>query len=194
MLQLRLRLKTLHEAAAKLNLFRSNQPRESEENEYELKNELISTRLFICLLFVSLLILLVYTSQVRVTHTITVDSPSVEVYSSLYEKHPDTLTCPCTNIAIAQEEFISLVPTFHQNLLQWFCSNKLVVVPQCRCSLSCLNRFSRHGRGTVPNTCVILSSCPKMQLRTVCPNSIQHGSCQTMWSTWNCWIINLNHL
>jgi hypothetical protein len=96
------------------NLFRSTQQPEGDDNGYQLKNQLISTRLFICLLSISLIILLVYTSQVQVTHIIIIDSPSLEVYSSLYEKYAEVLTCPCTNIAITQQEFISLTPTFHQ--------------------------------------------------------------------------------
>ncbi|CAF5097349.1 unnamed protein product [Rotaria sp. Silwood1] len=61
-----------------------------------------------------MVILLIYTSQVQVAHTITVNTPLLEVYSSLYEKYAETLSCPCTNIAIEQQEFISLIPTFHQ--------------------------------------------------------------------------------
>ena len=47
------------------------------------------------------------------TQTVTINSPMLALYSSLYEKHSETLTCPCTNISIAQKEFISLMPTFH---------------------------------------------------------------------------------
>jgi hypothetical protein len=114
MFQLRLQLANAYAALSNWNLFRSTQPSEDNDNGYQLKNQLISTRLFICLLSVSLIILLVYTSQVQVTHTITIDSPSFEVYSSLYENYAEVLTCPCTNIAIAQQEFISLTPTYHQ--------------------------------------------------------------------------------
>ncbi|CAF3939173.1 unnamed protein product [Rotaria sp. Silwood1] len=101
-------------ALQNLNLFQSTKLLENDDNGYQLRNELISTRLFICLLFISMVILLIYTSQVQVTHTITVNTPLLEVYSSLYEKYAETLTCPCTNIAIEQQEFISLIPTFHQ--------------------------------------------------------------------------------
>ncbi|CAF1302865.1 unnamed protein product [Adineta steineri] len=55
-----------------------------------------------------------YTSLVSVTHTTVVDAPILEVYSSLYQKYGTKLTCPCTNIAIAQRDFITLIPTFHQ--------------------------------------------------------------------------------
>ena len=94
-----------------LNLFRSMIP--SDHEEQQRRNELISTRLFICLLFASFLILLIYTSQVQVTQTITINSPTLGLYSSLYEKHAQTLTCPCSNIAVTQQQFISLTPTFH---------------------------------------------------------------------------------
>jgi hypothetical protein len=49
-----------------------------------------------------------------VTNTIIIYTPSFEDYSSLYGKYAEALTCPCMNIAIAQEEFISLSPTFHE--------------------------------------------------------------------------------
>jgi hypothetical protein len=49
-----------------------------------------------------------------VTHTIIINTPSLSVYLSHYEKYAETLTCPCSNLAIAQQEFISLSPTFHQ--------------------------------------------------------------------------------
>ncbi|UJR29660.1 hypothetical protein I4U23_017208 [Adineta vaga] len=93
-----------------LNLFRSD----NVDNEYRHRNQLISTRLFICLLLLSMIILLIYTSQVSVTHIITIDQPSLEDYSSLYEKHSKTLVCPCLNIGIDQEKFITLIPIFHQ--------------------------------------------------------------------------------
>ncbi|CAF1678966.1 unnamed protein product, partial [Adineta ricciae] len=62
----------------------------------------------------SVIILLVYTSQVPVTYTVTIDQPTLEDYASLYEKHSNSLICPCTKIAIAQETFMTLTPIFHQ--------------------------------------------------------------------------------
>jgi len=114
MLQLRKRLTTVYVALRKLNIFRSKKSSENNNNEYELKNEIISTRAFICLLLISFVIVVIYISQVPVTHTIIVNTPLLSVYLSHYEKYAETLTCPCSNIAIAQEEFISLSPTFHQ--------------------------------------------------------------------------------
>lgn len=95
------------------NLFRASRPPDRND-EQQLRNELISTRIFIFSLLISVLVLLVYTSQVQVTQTITIDSPSLAVYTSLYHDYAQTLTCPCKNIAIAQQEFIALDPTYHQ--------------------------------------------------------------------------------
>jgi hypothetical protein len=114
MLQLRKRLTTGYVALRKSNIFRSTKSSENNDNGYELKNEIVSTRLFICLLLISFVILVIYTSQVPVTHTIIINTPPLSVYLSHYEKYSETLTCPCSNIAIAQEKFISLTPTFHQ--------------------------------------------------------------------------------
>jgi hypothetical protein len=114
MLQLRKHLTTVYVALRKLNLFRSSEPLENADNGCEFKNEIISTRLFICLFLISFVILVIYISQVPVTHTIILNKPLLSVYLSHYEKYAETLTCPCSNIAIAQKEFISLTPTFHQ--------------------------------------------------------------------------------
>ena len=83
-------------------------------NEYELKNERISTRIFIVLLVLAILIIIIYTAQVTVTRTIDVKEPSYEQFQLLSSKHPETLKCPCNNVAIQHEDFIGLKPQFHQ--------------------------------------------------------------------------------
>ncbi|CAF1014240.1 unnamed protein product [Adineta steineri] len=55
-----------------------------------------------------------YVALLSVTHTTDVDAPILKDYLFLYQKYGTKLTCPCTNIAIAQRDFISLIPTFHQ--------------------------------------------------------------------------------
>ncbi|CAF1006346.1 unnamed protein product [Adineta steineri] len=114
MLNLRELLYSGYVALCKLNLYRSKKPLENVDREYQLKTELISTRLYICLLLLSFTIFCTYTSLVSVTHITVVDAPILEDYLNLYQKYETKLTCPCTNIAIAQRDFISLIPTFHQ--------------------------------------------------------------------------------
>ena len=58
----------------------------------------------------ALSVLVLYTSLAIVTHTVTVKQPTVNVYTELQTKYSQTLVCPCTQIAIDYEQFIS----FHQ--------------------------------------------------------------------------------
>jgi len=89
------------------NIFETNTPLD-DDDEYEHKTQIISTRFFIVVLIISLVILVIYTSQTQTTHIITVNAPSIAIYSSLYQQYGEKLTCPCTTIATAQKEFISV--------------------------------------------------------------------------------------
>ena len=104
----------------KFNLFQ----KAKRDDEHEIQNEIISTRLFLFLMAASIIILLVYTSQVKMTLSITHNSPTLELYQSLYEDYGKTLVCPCTNIAIAQKQFISLTRTVHQICRSDFITDK----------------------------------------------------------------------
>jgi hypothetical protein len=65
-------------------------------------------------MIISLSVLILYTSLTIVTQTVTIKQPTVNVYTDLQTKYSQTLICPCTNISINYEEFISFHPTFHQ--------------------------------------------------------------------------------
>ncbi|CAF0736565.1 unnamed protein product [Adineta steineri] len=94
-----------------LNLFPSVPP---TTDEHQLRNQRISTRLFILLLIISLSILLLYTSLINITQTVNVKSPSIEEYSQLYNSYSQTLTCGCTQISINYDKFIQIQYTLHQ--------------------------------------------------------------------------------
>ena len=94
------------------NLFQTHTPLDT--NPTEKKIQVYSTRLLIFLLVTSLLILLIYTSQLKISQTNTITSPSVTKYSSLEETYGDRVICPCTNIAIKRKDFLSLTPNYHQ--------------------------------------------------------------------------------
>ncbi|CAF1270809.1 unnamed protein product [Adineta ricciae] len=93
-----------------LNLFPSIPP---STDEHQLYNQRISTRLFLFCLIVSLTILLVYNSVITITQTVIVLSPTITQYSQLYEKYPQTLTCPCSKISIDYGTFFRIEYTFH---------------------------------------------------------------------------------
>ena len=91
-------------------------------NEYELQNERIATRAFVLLLALSCLVLFVYTAQVSVTQTIEIQQPSYEQFLLLSLRYPETLRCPCDNVASVQKDFITLEPRFHQLCSSYFIS------------------------------------------------------------------------
>ncbi|CAF1587064.1 unnamed protein product, partial [Adineta steineri] len=94
-----------------LNLFSSIPP---STNEYDLRNQRISTRLFIIALVFSTAILIGYNSLIHVTMIGNINSPDLAQYLDLYSQYPQTLTCPCTDITIKYEEFLEIDYTLHQ--------------------------------------------------------------------------------
>ncbi|CAF3702089.1 unnamed protein product, partial [Adineta steineri] len=108
---------TLKNYCLTFNVFKSVPP---STDEHELKNQLISTRIFIVLLILSLTILLLYTSLANITKTINVPTPTLTKYEQLYSKYSQTLTCPCKQISINYEKFLSIEYTFHQVCTSFF--------------------------------------------------------------------------
>jgi hypothetical protein len=93
-----------------LNLFKDQE----KQSIHDMRNQRISTRVFIIFMFITLSILVLYTSLTIVTQTITIKQPTVCAYTELQTKYSQTLICPCTQISIDQQNFISFHPTFHQ--------------------------------------------------------------------------------
>ena len=94
-----------------MNIFSSDPP---STDEYQLKNELLSTRIFLFLFICSLFVLVFYTTLVDRNQTIEIDSPNVEQYSRLYSIYEETLTCPCRQISVSYQTFTQLNYQFHQ--------------------------------------------------------------------------------
>ena len=95
---------------SQVNLFESIQP---STDPSELRAQHISTRLFLVLLITSLAILVLYTSTVRIVKTVTVRAPTHADYTDLYQQHPQTLSCPCTQISVAYSTFLEINHTLH---------------------------------------------------------------------------------
>ncbi|CAF1587252.1 unnamed protein product, partial [Adineta steineri] len=109
------RVRTLYQKSKffflNLNLFPSVPP---TTHEHQLRNQRISTRLFIFLLTILLFILLLYTSLINITETVNVKAPSIIEYEQLYNSYSQTLTCECTQVSIKYEKFIQIQYTLHQ--------------------------------------------------------------------------------
>lgn len=104
----------------KFNLFKSVP---APINEYELRNQQISTRLFIIFFILLLAILLGYTFIQSVIKTVYIKAPTFEQYSKLNHTHQKNLKCPCTTISIDYKNFLNLNYTFHQVCHSVYISN-----------------------------------------------------------------------
>ena len=84
-------------------------------DDYGRQSELMTTRVFIILITMSITILTFYTSLIEHTQTVQAKSPSYNTYRRLVATYNATLTCPCTRITAAYSKFISLQPVSHSN-------------------------------------------------------------------------------
>jgi hypothetical protein len=101
----------LKQLCKNLNLFPSVPP---STNQYDCRNERISTRVFVFFFILILTILLFYNSFVNVTKTVNIKTPTAAQYSHLYATYPQTLRCPCTTISINYGKFLRLEYSLHQ--------------------------------------------------------------------------------
>lgn len=80
----------------------------------DVKDGFYSTRLYILLLILGLIILFFYSSISTQIRSITIKSPSSDVYQQLSQQYLSTLTCPCSQISIKYSSIIDINATLHQ--------------------------------------------------------------------------------
>ncbi|CAF3999813.1 unnamed protein product, partial [Adineta steineri] len=96
-------------------------------DEHQLRNQRISTRIFIILLTLSLTVLILYTSLVNTTKTTDINSPTITQYTQLYATYPQTLTCACTQISIDYDKFIQVNYKLHQICISIFVNHTWIL-------------------------------------------------------------------
>ncbi len=144
-------------------------------DQHELRTQRNSTGLFILLFTVSITILLLYTSLVKVTKTFSAPKPALEQYEQLYSKYSQTLTCSCTKISINYGEFIHINYTLHQ-----VCSSSLVTKEwiDFLAPSNGTEYFSFDFRTTAPYAFRTLSTFCNLVNKTIFNNLIQFYSKQ----------------
>lgn len=91
----------------KLNLFIDPQ------NQQLVHEQILSTRLYLVLLSITLLFLTLFNALTPISTHIIVLKPPLETYLRLESKHSNTLSCPCQQSAISYSTFFSIQPVFH---------------------------------------------------------------------------------
>ena len=99
----------LLDALRTLNLF------DSESSDANIiQRERWSTRVYLVLLCLLMLSLTIYSAQVSRTILVTRSQPTEDQFVELHARYPNTLTCPCSRVAIQYREIVRSQVTFHE--------------------------------------------------------------------------------
>ena len=131
-IRIHLNLRTSINYLRNLNLFASVPP---TNDQHQLTNQIISTRLFLVSLFCSLIILITYTASITIDKTITVEDPSLQRYHELHDQYATTLTCPCSQISVQHNTFLNGKYALHQVCSSDFVTDRWI-------------QYLRRARGT----------------------------------------------
>ena len=82
-------------------------------NQKQIRREIITTRIYLILLPTILTILIVYSAQKELYHTVQVNNPSIDTYQRLLKDSSNTLLCPCSRLSVPYSTFVKLTPHFH---------------------------------------------------------------------------------
>ncbi|UJR12021.1 hypothetical protein I4U23_016199 [Adineta vaga] len=129
-----------------LNLFY----REQKSSELTLKKEYHSTRLYIILLFLSMLTLLFYNTFIQSTTTITILNPTQSIYEEfLQRKAISSLQCPCTHVSISYGTFLQVNTTLHEICSSSFIEQKWIESISANGDWTNLSLIDFYGRGVL---------------------------------------------
>ena len=105
-----------------MNLFSSG----SNQDEI-IRRERISTRIYIAVLVVSILIIIIYTTVPVNTVTETVNNPNLMQYEQLMKTYRSALHCSCSQIAVLYQTFVKVDVTYHQICTGDFVSERWIL-------------------------------------------------------------------
>ncbi|CAF1328032.1 unnamed protein product [Adineta ricciae] len=110
-------MSSLKEYLLNLNLFEP-----SLENEHQKRSNIISTRIYLLVLILSLVINACVLRYLPLTVSITISYPTKEQF----EKLPSDANCPCSHISISQNKFLSIDANFHDVCSSDFVSDRWI--------------------------------------------------------------------
>ncbi|CAF2807961.1 unnamed protein product [Rotaria sp. Silwood2] len=99
----------------------------SKSNDIDtIHRERLSTRLFVCSLFILMSSTIIYTALLSSTINVTVYNPSENKFREIYEKYPNTYTCPCSHVSVQYNKFAHFQITFHEVCKSEFISQEWI--------------------------------------------------------------------
>ena len=109
---------TLWQHISTLNLFRTRLA-----NEEQLTRQRLTTRVFIVLMILAVIVSGTYIFFSIQPQVITILHPSLKIYVELYQNYSTTLSCPCSQISIPYKKFLMINYTLHQICSSTFVSS-----------------------------------------------------------------------
>lgn len=106
-------VRSLIRQLAQINLFPDARTVQ-DPNPKVLRDQILTTRIYVLLVAATLLILVLFTSLSGKTSSLTIVNPSLAIYEKLQTAYPNTLVCSCRQAALPHEEFLSIAPVYHQ--------------------------------------------------------------------------------
>ncbi len=77
--------------------------------------EIYATYIYCTLLITCVIIIAFYSSLTIQTESVTISTPSLSTFETLYETYSETLKCPCSEIAVSYTDMFTVSdPIYHQ--------------------------------------------------------------------------------
>jgi hypothetical protein len=172
---------TLKRLLVELNLFKTDSINNNNDQSQK-RYQLIATRIYICVLIVSLVILTIYLALIPQTYVKIINNPTPSQFSDLYSRHRLSLQCPCSFISIPYNTFLAVEVLYHQICSSAFVSHEWTFV-----LLRYVDFMPSHGD---PREFVQNGATQFLLLRKLCTeakdtitNSLQHFLNQTLITT-----------
>ncbi|UJR08382.1 hypothetical protein I4U23_012653 [Adineta vaga] len=115
------RIRQLGQYVTNINFFEDN-----INDEHTIRNQILSTRIYIIVLITILLAFTLYTSFRTQTTIITISKPTYNQYEDLHSQYPNTLECPCQDISISYGKFINPKVEYHEICSSDFISQRWI--------------------------------------------------------------------
>ena len=87
----------------------------------DVQNGIYSTRLYLILMTIAIVILTTYSSSRMNSIQIVIHKPTIEQFSEVQNLHRSTASCPCKQVSMPRSKFLSVDVTFHS-----FCTSDFV--------------------------------------------------------------------
>ena len=127
------------------NLFQSEPP---STDPVIVHDQRLSTRIFLMILILSIIVVSIYFSTLSVMYTVRVDAPTYSQYLLLHATQPETVSCPCSQLSMNYGQFYTVNYSQHQICDSVFVDDEWITSIRMNMSergLASITDFRGHG-------------------------------------------------